>query len=483
MNHSKPEIDKNRVLVFDTSLRDGEQAPGFSLGTKDKLVMAHALDALGVDIIEAGFAASSPGDEEAIRHIAGELSRATICSLSRALESDLDAAARALEPAKRSRAHIFLATSPIHRAAKLKKTREQVLETAVKAVTYASGMFDEVEFSPEDAIRTEPDFLAEVCQAVAEAGATTLNIPDTVGYATPAEIFRIFSDLRVALSAYPDVILSAHNHNDLGLAAANSLAALQAGARQIECTVNGIGERAGNCALEEVVMALKVRPDLYGLHTGIDATKLAAISRLQARATGSILMRNKAIVGKNAFAHESGIHQHGMLNDARTYEIMRPEDVGVEKSNMVLGKHSGRHAIAKQAAALGYDLDELALADLFAAFKNRADEIGEIDEAELRKLLKRTGANKLSFSEDHARIQSIDSRVTREAVELTLHLKTDAGEAVTVTAQGPTVYAAGLNGLSGAYGVSAKIVDCEITQSGFDFDGGAFADVTLEIKG
>lgn len=478
MNTVNPANDPNRVLVFDTSLRDGEQAPGFSMNVKDKLMMAHALKELGVDIIEAGFAASSPGDEEAIRTIAKEVTGPTFCSLSRALESDIDAAARALMPAKRRRLHIFLATSPIHRAAKLKKTREQVLEIGHKAVSYASKIFDEVEFSPEDAIRTEPDFLAEVCIAMAEAGATTLNIPDTVGYTTPNEIFQIFTDLKAALKDHPNVVLSAHNHNDLGLGVANTLAALEAGARQIECTINGIGERAGNAALEEVVMALRTRPDLYKLHTHIDTTKLAKTSRLLSRATGSIIVRNKAIVGKNAFAHESGIHQHGMLNDARTYEIMRPEDVGVEKSNLVLGKHSGRHAIAKQAAALGFDLDELSLGDLFAAFKRRADEIGEIDEFELMSLLTRDNADK-----DDARLFKVTSEVTKDNVTITLDLFRDNGEALQVSATGLNAFEAGFRALVDAYQIDAKVNDCEIIQSGFSFDGGAFAEISLQIKG
>ena len=472
------QTDPNRILVFDTSLRDGEQAPGFSLGVKDKLMMAHALKALGVDIIEAGFAASSPGDEDAIRAIASEVEGPILCSLSRGLESDLDAAARALAPAKRKRVHIFLATSPIHRAAKLKKSRSEVLEIGVRSVAYAAKLFDEVEFSPEDAIRTEPDFLAEICQAVADAGASTLNIPDTVGYSTPTEIKRIFTDLRLALKDYPDVVFSAHCHNDLGLASANTLAALEAGARQMECTVNGIGERAGNCSLEEVVMALRVRPDLFNLRTAIDTTQLASISRKLARATGSVIMRNKAIVGKNAFAHESGIHQHGMLEDARTYEIMRPEDVGVEKSNMVLGKHSGRHAIAKQAAAFGQALDEKALTEVFAAFKRRADEIGEIDEAELRALLGRTNSHG-----DTARIRAVRTSVSKTACEIAIELTHDNGDVEKVLGQGLTAFDAGLNALAKAYNIAADIADCEITQTGFTFETGAFAEISLSIKG
>ncbi len=314
--------------------------------------------------------------------------------------------------------------------------------------------------------------------AVADAGARIMNIPDTVGYTTPSEIHRIFTDLRVAMKDYPDVIFSAHNHNDLGLAVANSLAAVEAGARQIECTINGIGERAGNCSLEEVVMALRTRPDLFNLHTGIDTTKLSKTSRMLARATGNPIIRNKAIVGKNAFAHESGIHQHGMLNDARTYEIMRPEDVGLDKSNLVLGKHSGRHAIAKQAASMGYDLDELALGDLFAAFKRRADEIGEIDEFELRSLLTRNNADK-----DEARLQGVQSNVTKDGVEMTLDLMRDNGEPLTVTANGITALEAGLAALIEAYQIEAKVLDCEIIQAGFGFEGGAFAEVTVQIKG
>lgn len=469
--------DPNRVVVFDTTLRDGEQAPGFSLGVKDKLLIAHALKDLGVDVIEAGFAASSPGDEDAIHTIAKEVVGPTFCSLSRALESDLDAAARALAPAKRKRVHIFLATSPIHREAKLKKTRDQVLEIGVKSVAYAAKLFDEVEFSPEDSIRTEPDFLLEISKAVVEAGARIINLPDTVGYTTPDEIYRIFTDLIKGVNR-KDVMFSTHCHNDLGLAVANSLAALNAGARQVECAINGIGERAGNCALEEVVMALRTRSDLYNFTTGINTRHLSKTSRMLARATGSVIMRNKAIVGKNAFAHESGIHQHGMLNDARTYEIMRPEDVGVEKSNMVLGKHSGRHAIAKQVAAMGYDLDELAMGDLFTAFKRRADEIGEIDEFELRSLITRNNSDK-----DDARLQAFESKVTKDGVNIVLDLVRDNGEPLTVQADGITALEAGLAALIEAYQIDAKVLDSEITQAGFGFEGGAFAEISLAVKG
>jgi len=379
--------DPNRVIVFDTTLRDGEQAPGFSMSVEAKLKMAQALAAMGVDVIEAGFAAASPGDAEAVRRVAGEVEGPTFCSLSRANETDIRTAYGSLQSAPKRRIHIFLSTSPIHRSAKLNMSADEVLETAVRAVSFARTLFEDVEFSAEDAIRTEPEFLGDVMEAVAEAGATTLNIPDTVGYSTPDEMRRVFSEIKRRTARFPDVILSAHCHNDLGMAVANTLSAVSAGARQVEVAVNGIGERAGNCALEEVVMALKTRDDLFGVHTGVDTTKLVGASRLLSSLTHSPVVRNKAIVGVNAFAHEAGIHQHGMLADARTYEIMRPEDVGFEGTRLVLGKHSGRHAIAQRAAALGYDLTGNVLGQVFANFKRRADEIGEIDDGELVSLI------------------------------------------------------------------------------------------------
>lgn len=379
--------DPNRVLVFDTTLRDGEQAPGFSMSVDAKLTMAKALAELGVDVIEAGFAAASPGDAEAVRRVAGEVEGPIFCSLSRASEADIRTAYGSLQSAPRRRLHIFLSTSPIHRAAKLNQSADEVLETAIRSVSFARTFFDDVEFSAEDAIRTEPEFLGDVMEAVAGAGATTLNIPDTVGYSTPEEIGRIFADVKRRLARFPDIVISAHCHNDLGMAVANTLSAVASGARQVEVAINGIGERAGNCALEEVVMALKTRGDLFGVHTGVDTTKLVSTSRLLSALTRSPLVRNKAIVGVNAFAHEAGIHQHGMLADARTYEIMRPQDVGFEGTKLVLGKHSGRHAIQQRAEALGYRLSGNELGQVFADFKRRADEIGEIDDAELIALI------------------------------------------------------------------------------------------------
>lgn len=376
--------DTNRVIVFDTTLRDGEQAPGFSMSPADKVRMAGALAALGVDVVEAGFAAASPGDEEAVRRVSGEVEGPVFCSLARANEGDIDAAWRALKDAPKKRIHIFLGTSPIHRAAKLRMSPEQVLASIERAVGYARTRFDDIEFSAEDAIRTEPDFLAEACQVAAAAGASTLNIPDTVGYSTPAEIAELYGFLIDEVRpSHPHVVFSTHCHDDLGMAVANSLSAVEAGARQVEGAINGIGERAGNASLEEVIMALRTRADHYGLDTAVDTTRLLAASRLLSEITSTPVSRNKAIVGSNAFAHEAGIHQHGMIADARTYEIMRPEDVGFEGSFFVLGKHSGRHAVAKRAAVLGHDLKGVSLDAAFAAFKRRADQIGEIDDAEL----------------------------------------------------------------------------------------------------
>jgi 2-isopropylmalate synthase len=335
----------DRVRIFDTSLRDGEQSPGCSMTPPQKLRFAHALAELGVDAIEAGFPASSDADRDAVRAIAREVRGSTITTLARCHEGDIEACAKALEGALHPRIHVFISTSPLHREHKLGLSKAEVLERAVMGVERARRHVDDVEFSAEDALRTEPEFLVEICSAAIAAGARTLNIPDTVGYTTPSEIRALFEYLRKNVRDADQAVFSAHCHNDLGLAVANSLAAIEGGARQVECTVNGIGERAGNCALEELVMALRVRGNYYGAHTRIDARRLVPTSRLLARITGMAVQRNKAIVGQNAFAHEAGIHQHGMLTHRETYEIMRPEEVGFARSQLVLGKHSGRHAL------------------------------------------------------------------------------------------------------------------------------------------
>ena len=377
-----------KVFIFDTTLRDGEQAPGFSMNEAGKLRIARALAALRVDVIEAGFAAASPGDARAIEAVAREVDGSpTICSLARATPGDIAAAAKALAPARRKRIHVFLGTSPIHREAKLHMTRAQVLAAIRDSVARARGAVDDVEFSAEDAIRTERDFLVECLTAAVESGATVLNVPDTVGYTTPEEIYDLFRFLGTHVTRPESVIFSAHCHDDLGMAVANSLAAVRGGARQVECAVNGIGERAGNCALEDVVMALKTRSDTYGVATGVDTTQIMTASRTLAQITNTPPPRNKAIVGANAFAHEAGIHQHGVLQNRETYEIMKPEDIGLATDGIVLGKHSGRHALAARALELGYLLEGEKLDHAFAAFKTVADEVGIVDTARLAALL------------------------------------------------------------------------------------------------
>jgi 2-isopropylmalate synthase len=375
------------VRIFDTTLRDGEQAPGFSMNEEGKLRMAHMLAALNVDVIEAGFAAASPGDARAVAAIAREVQGPAICSLARAMRADIDAAVETLGAAKRRRIHVFLGTSPIHREAKLEMSRERVLETIREGVSYARRFAEDVEFSAEDAIRTERDFLVEALSVAAKAGATTLNVPDTVGYTTPEEIYALFRHLADNVERPDGVIFSTHCHDDLGMAVANSLAAVRGGARQVECAVNGIGERAGNCALEDVVMALKTRFDNFGVSTNVDTTKIMAASRMLAQITNTKPPRNKAIVGANAFAHEAGIHQHGMLRNRETYEIMKPEDIGLASDGIVLGKHSGRHALAVRAKQLGYLLEGETLDIAFKAFKEVADEIGVVDMARLAAIL------------------------------------------------------------------------------------------------
>jgi len=379
--------DANRVYIFDTTLRDGEQSPGFSMTLDQKLRMAHILGELKVDIIEAGFPAASPGDFEAVKAVAAEVRGPVIAGLCRTIPSDIEACARALEPAEGSRIHTFIATSPIHRERKLKMSRDEVLAAAVHGVKLAVSACDNVEFSAEDAIRTERDFLAEVLAAAIEAGATTINIPDTVGYSTPADMYDLFSWLRETVPGIKDVVISTHCHNDLGLAVANSLSAVEAGARQIECALNGIGERAGNCALEEVVMALRTRADRFGCHTGIETRKLHAASHLLAAVTGNFVPRNKAIVGETAFAHDAGIHQHGMLADPETYEIMKPADVGVSETELVLGKHSGRHAVRDRASQMGYELDEDNLNQVMEKFKELADLKKRVFDSDLEALI------------------------------------------------------------------------------------------------
>lgn len=374
------------VAIFDTSLRDGEQSPGCSMTATQKLRFAHALAELGADYIEAGFPASSESDLNGCAAIAREVRGAGIATLARCNAGDIEACARALEHAERPRIHVFISTSPLHREHKLGLSRDEVLARAVMGVELARRHVDDVEFSAEDALRTEPEFLAEVCSAAIAAGARTLNIPDTVGYTTPGEIRALFEYLRANVRGAERAVFSAHCHDDLGLAVANSLAAIEGGARQVECTINGIGERAGNCALEELVMALETRRAYYNATTGIDTRRLVPTSRLLTRITGMNVQRNKAIVGANAFAHESGIHQHGMLRHRGTYEILHPEAVGWAKSQMIMGRHSGRAALADRLRELGFALDEAQLNQVFGRFKALTEKKREVFDADLEAL-------------------------------------------------------------------------------------------------
>ena len=382
-----PTIDPNHVSIFDTTLRDGEQSPGCSMNLSEKLEMARALCELGVDVIEAGFPIASPGDFESVQAIARSIHGPIICGLARCNPTDIDRAAEALKGADRPRIHVFLATSAIHREFKLRMNREEIIKRAVEGVQRARGYVEDVEFSPEDAARTELDFLAEVVERAIDAGATTLNIPDTVGYAVPSHYADIIRYLKKNVRGAEKVIFSVHCHDDLGLAVANSLAALMEGARQVECTMNGIGERAGNCALEEIVMALKTRNDYYKLTTGVNTRLLHPTSRKLTAVTGMQVQRNKAIVGQNAFAHEAGIHQDGMLKERSTYEIMKPEDVGIPRTELVLGKHSGRHALKQRILDLGYQVDEIQFQRLFEAFKVLADRKKNIYDADVEALI------------------------------------------------------------------------------------------------
>ena len=364
----------NRVIIFDTTLRDGEQSPGFSMNLAEKLRMAEALAELGVDVMEAGFPIASPGDFESVQEIARTVRGPVICGLARTGQADILRAAEALRPAERKRIHVFLSTSPLHMKYKLRMEPDAVLELAIASVTLARQHADDVEWSAEDGSRTEPDFLCRCVEAAIKAGATTINIPDTVGYAVPEDMTRIFSMLLERVPGADKVVLSTHNHNDLGLAVANTLAALRAGVRQVECTINGIGERAGNAALEEAVMAIRTRPDAAPYQTGIETRGILRVSKLLSTITGFDVQPNKAIVGRNAFAHESGIHQDGVLKNAATYEIMTPESVGWTKSTLVMGKHSGRAAFRDKLQAMGYAaLGDNKLNDAFRRFKDLAD--------------------------------------------------------------------------------------------------------------
>jgi 2-isopropylmalate synthase len=377
-----------QITIFDTTLRDGEQSPGCSMTLPEKLCMARQLDRLGVDVMEAGFPIASEGDYAAVKAIAEEIRRPRIAALARCRQEDIDRAWDALRPAARPMLHVFLATSDIHLQYKLKISRQECLRQSAEQVAYARSLTPDVEYSAEDAMRTDIEFLMEVIDAVLRAGATTVNLPDTVGYNVPSEMARIFSEVAMRTHRkHPHAVISAHCHNDLGLAVANSVAAVQAGARQVECTINGIGERAGNAALEEVVMALNVRRDVMPFQTAIRTEELFPSSRLLTELTGAAVQPNKAVVGRNAFAHEAGIHQDGMLKHPLTYEIMTPQSVGVPANSLVLGKHSGRHALAKRCEQLGLELARRELDLVYRKFVALADRIKVVDDKELLRII------------------------------------------------------------------------------------------------
>jgi 2-isopropylmalate synthase len=382
-----------RVLIFDTTLRDGEQSPGATMTLEEKLAIAGLLDEMGVDIIEAGFPIASEGDFEAVSKIAAATRSAIVCGLARANPADIDRAWEAVRHAKRPRIHTFIGTSPLHREFQVRLDKEAMAERIHATVTHARNLCEDVQWSPMDATRTEPDYLARVCEIAIKAGATTINIPDTVGYTAPGESADIIRMLLERVPGMDAITISTHCHNDLGMATANSLAAVSAGARQIECTINGLGERAGNTALEEVVMAMRVRHDIMPFTTGIDTTKIMQASRLVAQVSGFPVQYNKAIVGKNAFAHESGIHQDGMLKHSGTFEIMRPEDVGLNATSLVMGKHSGRAALRSKLRELGFEIGDNQLGDVFVRFKELADRKKEVYDDDLIALVHDTGTH------------------------------------------------------------------------------------------
>ncbi|MBD2746391.1 2-isopropylmalate synthase [Microvirga sp. BT688] len=413
---------KDRVLIFDTTLRDGEQCPGATMTLEEKLEVAELLDTMGVDIIEAGFPIASNGDFEAVALIAKQVKRATVAGLARAISADIARAGEAVRHAARPRIHTFVSTSPIHLAHQMRKSEEEVLEIITTTVTQARNLIEDIEWSAMDATRTPIDYLCRCVEAAIKAGATTINLPDTVGYATPDEYRAMFRAVRERVPNADKAIFSAHCHNDLGLAVANSLAALEGGARQIECTLNGIGERAGNAALEEIVMAIKTRGDVLPYETGIEATMLTRASKLASAATSFPVQYNKAIVGRNAFAHESGIHQDGMLKNAQTYEIMTPESVGVSKTSLVMGKHSGRAAFRNKLEELGYSLSDNQFQDAFERFKELADRKKHVYDEDIEALVDQ------NIAMAHDRIKLVSLHIvagTRGPQRATMRLQVD----------------------------------------------------------
>ena len=446
-------MERKHLMVFDTTLRDGEQSPGCSMNLKEKLEVARQLEKLRVDVIEAGFAISSPGDFEAVKAVAQTIRNARVASLSRAVPQDIDRAYEAVKEAQSPRIHTFIATSDIHMEYKLKQTRDQVLEQAVAMVKYAKNYLSDVQFSAEDATRSDPAFLYQIFEGVIKAGATVINVPDTVGYTTPDEFFSLIRGIRENVPSIDKAVIAVHCHNDLGMAVANSLAAVKAGATQVECTINGIGERAGNAALEEIIMTLHTRPDQFGdIYSTVETTQLYPASRMVSQVTGMRVQRNKAVVGENAFAHEAGIHQHGVLANKSTYEIMTPESVGVPTNQLVLGKHSGRHAFEDRLKDLGYSLGKEALDTVFKAFKVLADKKKVVYDRDLEALVQ----EKTMRMEEHYRLkQFVINCGNQMTATATVRLINGVGEMEEVSTGTGPIYA--------SFGAIDKMVGMEFT--------------------
>jgi 2-isopropylmalate synthase len=471
------EQKQEMIKIFDTTLRDGEQSPGASLNTAEKIEIARSLELMNVDIIEAGFPISSPGDFEAVQAVSEIIKNCTVAGLARSTEKDIQAAAAALKKAVKPRIHVFCATSAIHMKYKLKRAKEEILKMSCDAIRLARSLVDDVEFSPEDASRTEPEFLAEVVSGVIEAGASTVNIPDTVGYSVPDHFSWIISMLMEKVPNIRKAVISVHCHNDLGLAVANSLAAVKAGARQVECTINGLGERAGNCSLEEFVMALKVRNDHYHLQTRVNTTRLYPTSRQVASLTGISVQRNKAIVGENAFAHEAGIHQHGVMAEASTYEIMKPDDIGIPENKLVLGKHSGRHAFRERITQLGYQVTDEHLDKAFDQFKILADKKKEIFDEDLEAIVEGLTTAEPSVWELVALQTTAGTSVMPTA---TVKLRNSDGQVVQDAATGDGPIDAAYSTMQRICNITVELLDYQIRAltSGKEAQG----EVSLEVK-
>ena len=469
-------MSKERIVIFDTTLRDGEQSPGASMNTEEKIQIAIQLEKLGVDVIEAGFAAASKGDFDAINKIAQRVKNSTVCSLARALEKDIEAAGRAIEPAPKKRIHTFIATSPIHMEYKLRMKPEEVIKRAVEAVTYAKTFVEDVEFSCEDAGRSDIGFLKEIISATIEAGAGTINIPDTVGILMPSEVGARIKELYEFIG--DRAIISVHNHNDLGLATANSLEAIKNGARQVECTINGLGERAGNAALEEIVMAIKVRSDIFdSVETNINTKEIYPTSRLIASITGIEPQPNKAIVGKNAFAHESGIHQDGVLKHKKTYEIFSPEDIGLDtKDTLVLGKHSGRAAFKSKLEKLGFSLSEDEINRAFEKFKELADKKKDIYDDDLRALVT-SQMSSISRAWELVAMQLMDS--TGGVPSAAVTIKNSDGEEFTDAGIGDGTIDAVFKTIDRLTGEHGRLMDYKVKSVSQGKD--ALASVTVQV--